>query len=158
MRISRRAAVVLLAMAALAGSALSAGTAFGTEIPMLRTTLVGSVPKDPRLHGVPAGGAPWTIKRGVVKLHADGELTVLIQGLIIPELGNPGPVTSVDASIFCARQRKPFFTSPTVPLSKKGGAFIDAEVSLPSRCLDPMVLINPNGITSVYIAASGFGG
>jgi hypothetical protein len=44
-----------------------------------------------------------------------------------------------------------------VPLSSSGDARIDARVDLPSKCLAPAVLINPNGNTAAYIAASGFG-
>jgi hypothetical protein len=155
MKIRTRAVVALLAVAALAGSAASA---LATEFPMYRTRLVGSLPNDVRLHGVAPGSAPWAIGRGVVKLHSDGALTVRIQGLVIPELGTPGPVTSVDAALYCAKQKKPFATTPSVPISKKGGALIETTVTLPSRCLLPSVLINPNGISSIYIAASGFGG
>jgi hypothetical protein len=167
MQISKRMVVALLTTAALAGSATTAVSALAGSSPagpvqalglktVLKTTLDPSVPADPMLHGVTAGSAPWVLKQGDLRLRANGDLTVLIEGLIIPALGNAGPVTSVDAAIYCANDTTAAATSPSVPLSQKGDAFIFAHVTLPSSCLTPVVLINPNSLPGIYIAASGF--
>jgi hypothetical protein len=159
MRISRRAAAALATMAALAGSALTAGSAVATPEPfLLKTALAPSVPSDPMLHGVTAGGAPWKLKRGFFALQKNGQVRVNIRGLIIPELGSPGPVTTVDAALYCGSEmeKTASFTTPSVPISKKGNALIEATVSVPSSCLAPVVLIEPNGISSIYITTSGF--
>jgi hypothetical protein len=47
-------------------------------------------------------------------------------------------------------------TTASAPLSEQGNAVIVSKVSLPSTCLTPAVLINPNGIGSIYISTSGF--
>ena len=83
-------------------------------------------------------------------------VVVAIRGLVIPELGTPGPVTTVDASLYCADQTAPAATTQSVPISKDGDALILARVKLQSLCQTPAVLINPNGIGSIYIATSGF--
>ncbi|HXN36539.1 MAG TPA: hypothetical protein VN892_00725 [Solirubrobacteraceae bacterium] len=159
MRISRRVAAALVTPAALAGSALTAGSAVATPEPfLLKTSLAPSIPSDPMLHGVTAGGAPWKLKRGFFALQKNGQVRVNIRGLIIPELGSPGPVTTVDAALYCGSEmeKTAAFTTPSVPISKKGNALIEATVSVPSSCLAPVVLIEPNGISSIYITTSGF--
>jgi hypothetical protein len=169
MQISKRTVVALLTAAALAGSATTAVSALAGSSPggpgpspafgastLLHTTLAPSVPADPMLHGVTAGSAPWVIKHGELRLRSNGELTVRIEGLIIPALGTAGPVTSVDAALYCGIDTTAAATSPSVPLSQKGDAFIYAHVTLPASCLAPVVLINPNSLPGIYIATSGF--
>jgi hypothetical protein len=157
-QVSRRSRLALLTAAALlAGSALTAAAAT-TNPAQLHTSLAPSVPSDPVLHGVKAGGAPWVIKQSNFQLLPNGRVVVLIRGLVIPELGTPGPVTSVDAALYCGNETTPAATTQPVPLSAQGNALIVSRVSLPTTCLTPAVLINPNGIGSIYIATSGFGG
>jgi hypothetical protein len=141
------------------GPALAAPSALAISplsVPLI-TPLAPSVPSDPPLHGVNAGSAPWVLKRGVFGLLANGEVVVAIRGLIIPQLGTPGPVKTVDASLYCANEKTPAATSASAPLSGEGNALIVSHVSLPALCQTPAVLINPNGIGSIYIATSGFG-
>lgn len=161
MQIARRTAVALVMSVAFAGSTMTAASALAAPVaphfhPLLKTTLVPSVPTDPSLHGVTAGGAPWVLRSGTFRLRSNGEVRVKIRGLIIPELGTPGPVTSVDASLYCANEMTPAFTTASAPLSTAGNALIETTVSLPPSCLTPVVLINPNGISSIYIGTSGF--
>ena len=159
MRISRRTAVALLTTAVLAGSATASATALANPAPLgplLTSTLTPSVPTDPTLHGVAAGGVPWELKDGALTLSSNGELDVLIRGLVIPELGTAGPVKTVDAALYCANDTTAAATTASVPLSPAGNATIQARVSLPTTCLTPVILINPNGAASAYIATSGF--
>jgi hypothetical protein len=158
MRTSKRMAFALLAAAAFVVSATTATSALassGMET-LFKSSVDPSVPSDPVLHGVEAGSAPWVLKHGVIKLHSNGELKVAVAGLIIPELGTPGPVTSIDASVYCGNETTPAVTTGTAPLSVKGDGRIETMVSLPAGCQTPAVLINPLGISSIYIASSGF--
>lgn len=158
MRTSKRTAVALLTVAAFAITAMTATNALaspGME-PILKSSVDPSVPTDPALHGVEAGSAPWVLERGVIRLGGDGHLKVDVKGLIIPGLGTPGPVTSIDASIFCGNETMPAATTGTFPLSAAGDGLIKATVSLPASCQTPAVLIDPLGIDSIYIASSGF--
>jgi hypothetical protein len=164
MQASRRITLALIATALLAGSATTAAGAVaaptsGPPVPvvnLLASTLAPSVPTDPALNGVTAGSAPWVLKASAFQLLSNGQLTAVVAGLVIPELGTPGPVTSIDASVYCGNETTAAATTGTVPLSEKGNAVIATKVTLPKSCLAPVVLINPLGISSIYIATSGF--
>jgi hypothetical protein len=173
MHVSKRAAVATLSAAALLGSSITAVSALADHghgrgaghgrhhaRSVFASTLAPSVPADPKIHGVAAGGAPWVLKRGDVVLRSDGRLRADIRGLVIPVApgnGTPGPVTTVQASLYCGADTTPAVgTTAAVPISTAGNARIDGHVTVPAKCLAPIVLINPNGGTAVYIAGSGF--
>jgi hypothetical protein len=158
MRISRRTALALLTSAILAGSALVPAGALATPTQMasLSTSLLPSVPSDPMLHGVKAGGAPWVLKRGTFRLLGNDQVVVQIRGLVIPELGTPGPVKTVAAALYCGNETMLAASTPSVPISENGNATIVSRVDLPASCQTPAVLIEPNGSTSIYITTSGF--
>jgi hypothetical protein len=177
MQLSRRRAVAVLTMAALAGSGATAVTAAGHDggkgaqrgdrhgdhrgKALLETTVAPSVPTDPMLNGAAAGGAPWVIKRGEAVLTRKGELIVSVRGLVIPVApanGTPGPVTTVFASLYCGGSSTATGSTASVPISTAGDAFMQGSVTVPAKCLAPTVLVHPNGIATIYIAASGFGG
>jgi hypothetical protein len=171
MQVSKRSGVVLLAIAALAGSATTAISALGSgdggRSPVLRSPLVSSDPGAPVLHTVAPGSVPWTLHSGTVRLTSNGDgngdLRVRIKGLQITGTGGPldgtiGPVTWVDAALYCGDNTTAFATTATVALSKKGNARIDTTIPLPGKCLTPAILINPLGNARAYIAATGIGG
>ena len=123
---------------------------------LLKAHLVGSILSDPPIHGVNRGGAPWE-GTGTATLDRHGRFKVRIRGLVIPSLGNPGPVTSLKFSLFCAPDSSgPVFATDSTPLSAHGNAQLRQHVTAPQRCLAPVVLAHPNGNAAVYIAASGF--
>jgi hypothetical protein len=129
--------------------------------PLIKESLAPSVPSDPEFHGVMAGGAPWVLKRGDVRLKRDGKLRLRLQGLVIPNPpgdNTPGPVTTVSASLYCGSDSETgaAATTGTVPISRSGDASISALVTLPSTCLAPVVLVHPNGNPMAYIAVTGF--
>jgi hypothetical protein len=171
MMVSTHKAVATLVAAALAGSATAAVTASGREgnstrgghrgVTLLETSLAPSVPGDPTLNGAVPGGAPWVLRQGEVRLRQDGRLRVRIRGLVIPTApgnGTPGPVMTVNASLYCGASMTAVGTTPSVPISRRGNADIAGRMTLPGKCLAPTVLIHPNAIAGVYIAADGFGG
>jgi hypothetical protein len=87
---------------------------------LLRAHLVGSILSDPPIHGVTRGGAPW-VGTGTATLDRHGRFKVRIRGLVIPSLGNPGPVTSLKFSLFCAPEASgPVFMTGSTPLSAPG--------------------------------------
>ena len=173
MQVSKRAAVAMLSAAALAGSATTGVSALGNDRggssnhrgdhggTVLDATLAPSIPSDPSLHGVAPGAAPWLLNQGEVRLRRDGRVRARVRGLVIPSPpgdGTPGPVMTVSASLYCGTDTTAVGTTAPAPISRSGDARIDGQLSLPSKCLAPVVLVHPNGIATLYIAASGFGG
>jgi hypothetical protein len=155
--VRRLALFVAAAAAALVVTVVAIAAASGGDR-SLKSTLAPSVPTDPTFHGVAPGGAPWVLSRGSVTLSSEGRLDLTVKGLIIPTLGNPGPVTSISASLFCGGDTSttPAATTGTEPLSSAGDGAISERVTLPANCLAPIVLVNPNGIQSLYIAVTGW--
>jgi hypothetical protein len=175
MWISKRALVTAFAAVIGAVSMAFAGGAFGapgkshpshpnhhgqrTSAPLIDESLAPSQTTDPAFHGVSPGGAPWVLKRGEVRLKRDGKLDLSVNGLVIPALGTPGPVTTISASLYCGADSSttPADTTQQVPISRKGDARIrDASFRVPSTCLAPVILVQPNGLTTIYIALDGW--
>jgi hypothetical protein len=124
---------------------------------VLQANLVGSMLDDQPIHDVMRGGVPWDGgARATLSRHGRFELRV--RGLVVTGTGNADGVTSITASLYCApdSDTAAAFTTQSVPLSSHGNARIRQHVTVPSRCLDPVLLVHPNGMDNRYIAASGF--
>ena len=67
-------------------------------------------------------------------------------------------MTTITASFFCAPDSNTVaaFVAGPVPLAADGDARIHQNVTVPARCLAPVVLVHPNGGGTRYIAVSGF--
>jgi hypothetical protein len=67
-------------------------------------------------------------------------------------------VTSITISLYCSpdSDSAAAFTTQPVPLSQKGNARVRQHVTVPSRCLTPVLLVHPIGNAAAYIAATGF--
>jgi hypothetical protein len=130
--------------------------------PVLKASLAPSHVGDPAFHGVSAGGAPWVLKRGEVRIKRSDRLDLRVKGLVIPNPpgdGTPGPVNTISASLYCGADSNTTAadTSKQVPISRKGNARIrDRSFDVPDTCLAPVVLVHPNGNTAVYIAVDGW--
>jgi hypothetical protein len=172
MRISKRvpSMFVVAAFAALSTAlvvgALSAfgsghGHGNGHDGRLIDQSLAPSIPTDPVFHGVAPGGAPWVLKDGSVRLSGD-RLDLRVKGLVIPVApgnGTPGPVNTISASLYCGADTNTMAAATTgqVPISRSGDARIrDNSFDVPSTCLSPVILVNPNGIASLYISVDGW--
>jgi hypothetical protein len=172
MHVSSRSALALLTASALAGSSATAVSAFGDgggsdhhrrdgDATVLKTAMAPSIPTDPAIHAVAAGGAPWVLRSGESRLRRDGRLSVRVRGLVIPVApgnGTPGPVTTVTASLYCGADTTAAGTVGPAQISRAGDARITGRLTPPAKCLGAIVLVHPNGIAAAYIAASGFEG
>src|ERR1700739_1956928 len=123
-------------LASLVATVVAIGT-FAEELSFL-APVVGSNPGI-TIAGVASGGAPWVVKHGFATLTDDGRLRVDVRGLILPSVGNPGPVTAVSASVVCANAIAA--TSPAFPLSNDGNAEIHAKLQVPSPCFGTIILV-----------------
>ncbi|MBV9006463.1 MAG: hypothetical protein JO181_17500 [Solirubrobacterales bacterium] len=125
---------------------------------LIKESLAPSQPTDPTFHGVKPGGAPWILKRGEVRLESTGRLDLVVRGLVIPTTGTAGPVTTISASLYCGADSNTTaaVTTQSVPITSTGNARIRASLTVPSTCLAPVILVNPNGNAGIYIALDGW--
>jgi hypothetical protein len=155
------------AVTAVAASTRSGSAETARHGVLLRSGLIGR-PTDPGLavaiRGVPAGAAPWTLKRGSTQVNAAGQFSLEVRGLLITGTGTSldgtrGPVRSVIASLTCEGAMPTIVSTREVPLSPKGDAQVHERIALPTTCLAPIVLVQA-GIPGVamhpWIAATGF--
>ncbi len=151
-------------------ASVTVSSAAGPKI--INAQVFGNTPNI-TIRGVSAAGAPWVVKNGKITLEQNGHLRVRVKGLVIidgalangnpvpPNLvGTTGGVLMVHAALTCGGPGDgvPFTITPTdgVPLDSNGNFEIDAEISIPNVCTQPIVLIrtgtpeSPGG----WIAAS----
>jgi hypothetical protein len=124
---------------------------------VLNTRAFGSTP-NVTIRTVASGGAPWVVDNGKIQLDPDGRLRVRVKGLVIGAgalaNGNPVPanligtvatVTAVHAALTCGGPGGgvPFTITSTdaAPLSPAGDFEIDAHLSIPTVCAQPILLI-----------------
>ena len=132
-------------------SCLFALSTVADEIGFL-SPIVGSNP-GVTIAGVKSGGAPWVLNHGFAVLNDDGRLRADVRGLILPNLGTPGPVTAVAASVVCGDAVAA--TSDSVPLGVDGNAEIHAKLQVPSPCLGTIVLIRATALNGTPLPAPG---
>lgn len=152
------AACGIAAGLALGGAAVAgASSGYDGARVLLRSDLVGSTPAPdgPTLFGVTPGTSPWVSRPGSVRLSSDGQIDITVRRLVIPTApaNSTNPVPQLSASIVC--NGAVVASTASVPFDIRGNAKIETNVSLPSPCLAPAVLIHPNTATGVYIAANG---
>jgi hypothetical protein len=125
---------------------------------LFRSGLVGNLLTDPPIHGVTRAGAEWVVQKGTATLGRNGKFNLRVKGLVLTSTGTTGTVTTITASLFCAPDSDTAakFVAGPVPLEPDGDARIHQDVTVPSRCLAPVVLVHPNGGATRYIAVSGF--
>jgi hypothetical protein len=145
----KRTAVAVI-LSCFISSLLAAGTV-ADEIAFL-SPIVGSNP-GVTIAGVNSGGAPWVVNHGFAVLNDDGRLRADIHGLTLPNLGTPGPVTAVAASVVCGDAVTA--TTDSVPLSVDGNAEIHAKLQVPSPCLGTIVLIRATAFNGTPLPAPG---
>jgi len=159
MKLSKKWFVAALAVfvAVFATAALADHGGDKAQGKLLRANLVGSILSDPPIHGVTRGGVPWD-GGGRASLDRKGRFEARIRGLIVTGTDNADGVTSIRISLFCAPDSDvaPAFTTDPVPLSSNGNARVRQHVTVPARCLAPVLLVHPNGNLMRYIAATGF--
>jgi len=124
---------------------------------VLNAHVVGSTPNI-TIRSVPSGAAPWVVQEGKAQVDPDGKVKVRVKGLLIASgalangdpvpaalVGTTGPVTSVHVTLTCGGPGGgvPFTLTSTgaVPLSPQGDFKINAQITLPTTCDRPILLI-----------------
>jgi hypothetical protein len=124
---------------------------------LFRSTIIGSTPGQ-IIGGVLSGGAPWQVTKARVSLSKDGELEVVLRGLVLVSTG-VSPVSQIAASLVCGGSGGAVAaTTDTFALSTDGNSEIEQQITLPSTCLAPVVIVRAVGANGpgAFIAATGF--
>jgi len=149
-------------IAALVITATTAGPAMASGHSLVREHFQGIAgsrdPVNPSLPiaGVPAGGAPWVLDADShVRLREDGRITVVVNHLVIPGVGNP--IDFMAASLVCGGvvvdSTQPFAVSDdgNGSISDRIGEFDEDD------CADPIVIVRnatPLGTLGAYFAVA----
>lgn len=135
-----------------------------------QSSMAGSTP-GMSIGGVASGGLPWVIGEGEASLSGSGQLQVQVSGLLIANVsgvpsgvaGTTGPVQMVAASVVCGGSGGSVAASTGGVMFFSGGsAQIQEQVTLPSVCIGPVVLLRvfsptaaPGAQSGPFIAATG---
>lgn len=119
------------------------------------------------IRGIAGGGLPWQIVAAKGELSTAGELEVQISGLVLFE-GAPvpvdrqgtNPIPAFRVIVSCLSTADGAATTVNVatdpvPATSTGDAKIEADISLPSPCIAPIVFVGPSATT--WFAATGIG-
>ena len=152
----------------------SMSTASADESKVLEFNTMIGVPRpftgnDNAIRGIGGGGRPWAIEFGRGKLKPNGDIDILVKGLVF----DPNDQSNIDAGL-AGRNTVPNFRAIVSCLSKDeegnvnivnistglfpadeaGNAHIKDIVSLPKPCIAPIIFVtSPAG---AWFAATGF--
>ena len=148
----------------------SISTASADESKVLQFNTMVGVPRPytgatNAIRGVPGGGLPWVIDFANGKLSPDGDVNVMVRGLLIDPNEpvavagtNPSPFFKVIVSCM-SKDASGAATIANVstqnfPADAAGNAHIQDTVNLPQPCIAPIIFVtNANGS---WFAATGF--
>lgn len=106
------------------------------------TPVTGSAVGAVNDRGIPGGGLPWVITAGSGAVSHQGVVDVTVTGLVIPVLGSKNPVAFFKATVSCLGPRGVTNVSTgNFPASPAGDAHIQAVISLPHPCKQPIIFV-----------------
>ena len=144
-------AVVLVLPLVLIVQASAGGGRNSTELSF--KTMVGTVAPYTgaanAIRGISGAGAPWSLDEANGKLKEDGDLSVMVKGLVVTATG-VNPSAMFRAVVSCLSVSDGAATtvnsvSAPFPASSTGNARFNGHLNLPSPCLAPIVFVT-NGI------------
>lgn len=110
------------------------------------------------IRGVPGAGAPWRIDDVNGELKADGKLEIEVEGLVLVSTG-VNPAVAFRGAVSCLTSDGTTVSTVNLvteqfPATPSGDSKIEANVSLPSPCVAPIVFVMNAGGTS-WFAVTG---
>ncbi len=115
------------------------------------STMRGSVPHLD-INGNTSAGAPWVIADGDGVLSVDGDVNIVVRGLVIapsvPNVGGTNPVHKFRAIVSCTTvtngvQEVVNITTGAFPADAQGNCIIHDQVTLPNPCYAPIIFVGP---------------
>ena len=113
------------------------------------------------IRGYAGPASPWLISSAQGSLKSNGELTVTVRGLVLPDGTNPVPFFR--AALSCqnpadSTKGELHFTK-TFPADAKGNSNIAGTISLPTHCIAPIILVTsaavPGNSAGFWFAVMG---
>jgi len=152
----------------------SVSTASADESKMLEFNTMIGVPRPftgaaNAIRGVPGGGLPWVIEFGKGKLSPEGNVDVLVKGLVfdpndqaVIDRGIGGTNTIPNFKVIVSCLSKDADGNPVTmnvstalfPADTAGNAHIKDTVTLPSPCIAPILFVTSP--TGAWFASTGF--
>jgi hypothetical protein len=110
------------------------------------TTMRGSVPHVDINDNLSAG-APWVINNAFGVLNVDGDINILVHGLVLAN-GGTNPVHNFRAVVSCTTVDNGVpkivnITTGAFPADAHGNCTIHDQVTLPNPCFAPIVFVGP---------------
>ena len=164
--------VMVLALSMFSASGVSRASA--DESKLLEFNSMVGVPRPytgaaNAIRGVPGGGLPWVIEFGKGKISPEGNVDVLVKGLVIDPndpaaiaAGRGGTNPSPTFKVVVSCLSKDGSGAPTMvnvstalfPADAEGNAHIKDSVALPSPCIAPIVFVTSAG--GAWFASTGY--
>jgi hypothetical protein len=121
------------------------------------------------IRGVPGGGLPWVIEFGKGKLSPEGNVDVLVKGLVFDPndqavidrgIGGTNTIPNFKVIVSCLSKDEDGnlvtmnVSTALFPADSAGNAHIKDTIALPSPCIAPILFVtSPNG---AWFASTGF--
>ncbi|HLO14069.1 MAG TPA: hypothetical protein VK206_04510 [Anaerolineales bacterium] len=158
----------------------SVSSANADESKVLQFNTMVGVPKPytgatNAIRSVPGGGLPWVIDFASGKLSPDGDVNVLVKGLVLdpndPDviargIGGTNPIANFKVLVSCLSKDSagnPITVNVSTglfPADAEGNAHIQDTVALPQPCIAPIIFVTspatPTNTTGSWFAATGF--
>jgi hypothetical protein len=152
----------------------SVSTASADESKVLEFNTMIGVPRPytggtNAIRGVPGGGLPWVIEFGKGKLSPDGNVDVLVKGLVFDPndqavidrgIGGTNTIPNFKAIVSCLSKDadgNPITINVSTglfPADVEGNAHIKDTVDLPQPCIAPIIFVANQG--GSWFASTGF--
>lgn len=132
---------------------------------LVRSDMVACLHDGTVIGGVNQCGKIWKLAKGEASLSANGHLKVRVNGLVLNDPstgvfnGTPDGVTGLVAAVICGGSGGTIAAQTAgVPLSQAGDAKISASITLPARCVAPVIVVREifDGAVGGWLAATGF--
>jgi len=152
----------------------SVSTASADESKLLEFNTMIGVPRPytgatNAIRGVPGGGLPWVIEFGKGKLSPEGNVDVLVKGLVFDPndqavidrgIGGTNTIPSFKVVVSCLSKDADGnavtvnVSTDLFPADSAGNAHIKDNVALPSPCIAPVLFVTSPG--GAWFASTGF--
>jgi hypothetical protein len=117
------------------------------------------------MYGVPGDESPWGVDRAFGTLDSDGDLVIVVRGLVFTDNPDPTLIGKNDEDQFrglvsCLTEDGDAVKEANVPTAgfpanRTGDSVIHAKVALPSPCVAPIVMVLA-GSEDKWFAMTGF--